>query len=180
WDVSILHEERSIGDLDRIAVVGHHQDGRFGLPAHACEQVHDLRLGGLVEVAGGLVGENNLGVVKEGRGNVDPALLPARDLAGVRSDLVGEADYTRQIPRSQPSRPGHPLTKQGWQSNVVEHGQRGNQAGELKYEADGAVAKSCALVVAPLPNVFSIDRDLAAARTSESPNYAQQRGFPRS
>ena len=55
------------------------------------EQAHDLLSGFLVELAGGLVGQEQLRPARQRAGNGDALLLAAGELAGALPRVVGEA-----------------------------------------------------------------------------------------
>ena len=76
-DFSVFKQQDGVGDVDEVGVVGGDQGGH-ALGLHdGSEQAHDL-LGGLgVELAGGLVGEQQLGASGQGAGDRDPLLLAA-------------------------------------------------------------------------------------------------------
>ncbi len=64
-------------------VVGHEDEGRPPITLEAKEQVHDLAAGGLVEVAGGLVGHQDRRIGCDGAGDGDALLLAARELCRI-------------------------------------------------------------------------------------------------
>jgi len=73
---------------DYLFVVGHHQDGGLVVAVDGGEDVHDA-VGCIdVEVAGGFVGKDYLGVVEQGSGDGDTLLLASGELVG---ELVGFA-----------------------------------------------------------------------------------------
>ena len=73
----------------------HHDDE--AVAGHVAQQVHDLhaRLG--VEGAGGLVGQQDFGVVDEGARDGDALHLATRHLRGLLVDVVGQADASQGI-----------------------------------------------------------------------------------
>ena len=81
-DFAVAHVEDAVGDLGGLGVVGDHQDGLVQLAAGLAEHVQDgVGVFG-VEVAGGLVGEDDGGAVDEGAGDGDALLLAAGELVG--------------------------------------------------------------------------------------------------
>ena len=62
-------------------VVGDHHDGLAELVDGLAHEVEDLGAGLRVEVAGRLVGEDDVGPAGQGPGHGDPLLLAARQLA---------------------------------------------------------------------------------------------------
>ena len=82
------------GPVDRLAhqieVVGRHDDhGAAGVDV--AQQLEDAASGALVEVAGGLVGQEDGGVVDQRAGDRHPLLLAARQLARIRPALGRQA-----------------------------------------------------------------------------------------
>ena len=80
-------------------VVGDHDDRGAG-GVQLLEQVEDGLPGGLVEVAGGLVGQHDRRSPDQGAGDRDPLPLPARDLGRprvqpVRSPTAASASAAR-------------------------------------------------------------------------------------
>ena len=70
---------REVGD---VGLVGYEDDG-VALGVELVEQAHNLYRSFGVEVSGGLVGEDDAGLVDEGAGNGDTLALPARELVGL-------------------------------------------------------------------------------------------------
>jgi hypothetical protein len=73
------------------------QDGEAELPVEVAQELEDGAGGLRVEGAGGLVGEQDLGIAGEGAGDADALLLAAGELAGVGLGLVGEADQVEEF-----------------------------------------------------------------------------------
>ena len=89
-DAAVLQVDAAIGAAADALVVRDHQDGA-ALGVEVGEEIeHDLLVGG-VEVAGGLVGEDDLGIVGEGAGNGDALLFAAGKLAGQVMGAIAQA-----------------------------------------------------------------------------------------
>ncbi len=74
-----LHYRDPIGDLgDHAKVVGDEDDAVAVHVAQPPDQGQDLRLGGDVQRRGRLVGDQDLGVQRQGHGDADPLALAAR------------------------------------------------------------------------------------------------------
>ena len=82
--------------VDHLAVVGDDDDRRAGL-VDPVEQLHHADRGDRVEVAAGLVGEQQRRVVDEGAGDRDALLLAAGELVGVAVQLGREADQAQRL-----------------------------------------------------------------------------------
>ena len=78
-DAAVVEGDAAAGEGSHFGVVGDHDDG-VALGVEAAEEVGDDALVGGVEVAGGLVGEDDGGLVDEGAGDADALLLAAGEL----------------------------------------------------------------------------------------------------
>ena len=91
-------DDAAVGQLDdagrvlvgQLGVVRHHDDE--AVAGHVSQQVHDLHARLRVEGAGGLVGQQDLGVVDEGARDGDALHLATRHLRGLLVDVVLQAD----------------------------------------------------------------------------------------
>ena len=102
-----LDDPARVHDVDAIAhaggdaeVVGDHQDGRAELVGELLDQLEDLGLDGHVERGRGLVGEDELGVAREGDRDHDALAHAARELERVVPEaLLGprDADLREQL-----------------------------------------------------------------------------------
>ena len=86
------HARRVLGD---VGLVGDQDDRDAALAVEPLQDLHDLDAGAAVEVAGGLVGEEQLGVVDQRAGDRDALLLAARELVRRVVRAVAEADRRR-------------------------------------------------------------------------------------
>ncbi|SCE18127.1 hypothetical protein GA0115245_12477 [Streptomyces sp. di188] len=91
-----------------------------------------------VQGAGGLVGEQHLGVAGEGAGDADALLLTAGELGRVGLGLVGQADEVEQLQRLAGT--FLPALAEDFQRqfDVVLDGARGQQVEVLEHHADAA------------------------------------------
>src|SRR5271165_4520940 len=90
-EAAVLHHADALGAAGYGAVVGDEHHGQAALPPHGLQQADDLVPGVLVEVAGRLVGQQDLGFLDQCPGNGHPLLLAARKLAGHVAQPVAEA-----------------------------------------------------------------------------------------
>src|SRR5690606_10833659 len=120
---------------DQVEVVGGHDDRRSRRVDRA-EQLHDPAGRPLVEVPGGLVGQEEHRLVGEGAGDGHPLLLPAGELGRVRLRLAREPDLCQEfgdpLADQGPARPGH-LEGEG---DVLGSRAIGQQTEILEDEAD--------------------------------------------
>ena len=66
------------------------------------EQRHDLVAGALVEVAGGLVGQQHAGALDQRPGDSDALLLPAGQFGRQVPGAVGQPDLGQRLPGPLP------------------------------------------------------------------------------
>src|SRR3954462_6919479 len=85
-DLAVAQGHLAPGVLGDVRLVGD-QDHGVARPVELVEELHDLLGSGRVEVAGGLVGEQDGGIVDQGAGDGHALALAARQLVG----LVGHA-----------------------------------------------------------------------------------------
>ena len=89
-DLAVAERDLALGERGHLGIVSDHDDG-VALAMQVLQQFGDDLLVGGVEVAGGLVGEEDGWVVDEGAGDADALLFAAGELAG----QVGEARSPR-------------------------------------------------------------------------------------
>src|SRR5690606_10274724 len=90
-DVAVLEADDALAAGGDAVVVGDHDDGH-ALAVQLLDDLEDGLAGGGVEVAGGLVGEEDDGAGDEGAGDGGALLLAAGELAGAVAEAVVEAD----------------------------------------------------------------------------------------
>jgi hypothetical protein len=148
----------------------------FGLDDGA-EQAHDL-LGGLgVELAGGLVGEQELGAGGEGAGDGDALLLAAGELARALFRVAGEADDVEHEGDAFLALAGvHPGDAEG-DADVLGGGQDGDQAEGLEDERDAGAAQLHPLGLGHGGDVLAGDVDGAAVGPVEAADDVEQGGL---
>src|SRR6478752_4131177 len=72
-------------------IVADQEEGCLVLPTDFADEVEGFEGAGAVEVAGGFIGKNELGLVSEGAGHGNALLLPDTKLAGFVVHTVGKA-----------------------------------------------------------------------------------------
>ena len=121
-------------------VVGHHQHGLAVLAHEPVEQLEDLVRALAVEVAGGLVAEQERGIGHDRARDAHPLLLAAGELPRVVLHAVAEADDVQRrlhVPAAIRLRePG----QQQRQLDVLEGGEHRDQVVHLEHEAHVARA----------------------------------------
>src|SRR6202035_2373100 len=77
--------------------VGHHQEAAAGSLYQIARERENVVGGGLVEIAGGLVGEQKQRFYRERAADRDPLLLAARQLFGIAFQQSAEAEPFHQL-----------------------------------------------------------------------------------
>ena len=95
-DEAVLYED------DSVCVVGdgllvRDDDDRDALLVEFVKERHDFFAARGVEVAGGFVGEEDVGILHEGASDGDALLLSAREFVGEVVHAVGEADLFEDL-----------------------------------------------------------------------------------
>jgi len=143
------------------------------------EQGHDLPAGGLVEVAGRLVGEHDGRVSHQGSGDRDALLLAAGQLAGPVRHPVAEAHQVEHGRGGLPPAPcGNAPVEQGG-GDVVECGQRVEQEELLEDDADAPGPQARERAVGQHGHVLARDPHRAAGGTLEAGRQVQQGALAR-
>ena len=85
-----------MADGGGFVAVGDEDKGGVGFVGELAEEVEDELTVGGIEVAGGFVGEDELGTVDEGAGDGDALLFAAGELGGEGVGAVGDADAVEE------------------------------------------------------------------------------------
>src|SRR5437588_2265832 len=160
-----------------LAVVGRHEHCRAA-GVDLQQQLDDLPRGGRVQVAGGLVGEEDQRVMDQRPGDRHPLLLAARELVGTLGLLALQADDAQhlldlgtQVAKGalcDPEREGH----------VLEDGQVGEQLEVLEDHPDLAPQEGQVAAAQPA-QVAAVDEDAARAGALLPDQQANQGGLTR-
>src|SRR3954469_2763320 len=161
-DLAVAQGHLAPGVLGDVRLVGD-QDHGVARPVELVEELHDLLGSGRVEVAGGLVGEQDGRLVDQGAGDGHALALAARQLVG----LVGHARAEAHLLQG-PARPLLPLGAREAgvdqrQLDVVQGVGAGEQVEGLEDEADLLVADPGQLGVVELLDGGAVE-DVAPGR----------------
>src|SRR6516165_3546683 len=138
-DPPVGEEDDPVGVAGGHRVVGDHDDRLAELAHAAAEQVQDLRTGPGVEVAGGLVGEDDLRPAGQGPRDGDPLLLPAGQLR--RAVPQPRAQAHRVHNRAEPGSVGGAPRDVQREGDIVRRGEGRQQVVGLEDEADVVAAQ---------------------------------------
>ena len=164
-DAAVFQVQPDVGAAAHLLVVRHHQDGA-ALLMEVGEQIeHDLLVGG-VQVAGGLVGQNDFGIVHQRAGDGTRCCSPpescdgrwwARSVRPTRSSAAARFGFI-----------GHAVEVLR-QHHVFERGEMRDQMELLEDEAHGLGAKAGQLGAASTGGVHAVDAHRALVAWSRQP-----------
>ena len=162
-DFAVAHVEDAVGDLGSLGVVGDHEDGLVQLAAGLAEHLQDgVGVFG-VEVAGGLVGEDDGGAVDEGAGDGDSLLLASGQFIGAVVETALDAEHVGEVVEERlvefsfggRSQEGDVMGD----LDVAHRGEGGKEVEALEDEADFGAAHPGALGVGEFGKVGAVDED---------------------
>jgi hypothetical protein len=122
-------------------VVGHHEKGLAAIVHQAPQQGQDLAAGGAVQVAGGLVGQEDQGVGHQGPGDGHALLLAARQFAGQVGPPPGQPNQVQGAAGAPPGFPGRQTRDGQRQGHVLLGRQHVEKVEGLKDYPDPAPAE---------------------------------------
>ena len=178
-NAAVAQANDAVGQGGGIGIVGDHEHGDAALLVEPAQEGKNLRAGLGVEVAGGLVGQDDRGVVDQGAGNGHPLLLAARQLVGVVPQALPQPELFEDglrplLPLGAPDAGEHER-----QGNVLDRRQARQQVEALEDEADAPAPVQRALGVARRAKLDAVDPDLAAARPVQPADQVHQGGLAR-
>ena len=155
--------------------MGHHDDQ--AVLADLLQQFHHLDAGLGVQRAGGLVGQDDIGVVDDGPGNGHPLHLAARHLAGALVQLVAQAHLFQGLRRPVPPLgPADPRQGQG-QLDVAQHRLVGDQVVALEHKSYRVVAVRIPVPVLKGFGGAPVDDQIAVGILVQPADDVQQSGL---
>ena len=139
------------------------------------QQIDHLLAGGLVEISGRLVGDQDGGIGRERAGERDALLLAAGKLRRIMLQPVGQSDLAELLARAGDGigRAGK-LQRHG---DVLQRRHGRDQVEGLEHDADVAAAKARQRILVEAPQVRPGHHDRAAVRPFEAGQDHQQRGL---
>src|SRR5882724_1603590 len=184
--VSLLHlaaveqADDSVGAVGQARVVGDHDHGRLVLAVQLFENAHDLVAHLAVEVAGGLVGQEDLRAADDGAGDRHPLLLAARELGGEVMGARGKPHPVEGGERPLPALLRRKTAVQQRDLDVVDDGEIADQVELLENETHPFIADAGELPVAvpvAAADPLAVELDLALARLVEQTDQVEERAL---
>jgi acyl-CoA thioesterase-1 len=175
-DEAVAEDDAAIGAGGEGFLVRDHDHRRALLAIHGEEQVKDCAAGGAIEIASGLVGEEDGRFEGEGAGEGDALLFAAGKLHGVVIEAALEADAVQEFAGAIAGS-GIGAREFHGQEHVLLGGERGNQVVGLEDETDLAAPQERHFVLAQMRNLLAIQNYLSRSRRIEAGQQTEQGAF---
>ena len=173
-DAAVAHVHDGARRRGDAGVVGHEQD-RLAAGVEAAEQLDDLLAAGGVERAGGLVGQEQRGLVRERAGDREALALAAGEHAGHRRRLVADAQQVEEVAGPRLGGLAAPSRDDRGERHVLEHRHPLEQVEELEHDADVPAPHPRELVLAAARDELARDGDRALVGHVEPRDEVEQR-----
>jgi len=151
-----------------VRVVGHQDDGDAQFRVDPLEDGHDFLAGPRVEVAGGLVGQDEARVAGDGPGDGHALLLAPGKLGGAVGEAVAHADDLEGLPGLASPLPQREAAVDERQFHVLLGRRPGEEVEGLEDEADLAVPDGGEFVAGEGRDVTAFDEVGARGRPVEA------------
>lgn len=141
------------------------------------EKRYDTVRGAVIEVAGGLIGEEDFGGSDEGSGEGNTLLFASGEFAGAVMAAGAEADFGEFCGCLLGSLRGRDAADEERHHDVFEGGEFGEQVVALPDEADFAIAEVAEGGVGELGDVLGSEEDAAGCGTVKAAEEVEESGF---
>ena len=175
--LAVGEEDHPVGVGRPAGIVGDHDDGLAELAHRPAQERQHLRRGVRVQVARGLVGEDEVGPVDQGACAGAALLLASRELGGPVRQAVGDPELGDEV--VEPFLVHLPPGQVGRQRDVLPGRQRGDQVEGLEHEADPVAPQLGEALVVQAPDVEVADEGLPRRRPVEPRHAVHQRRLAR-
>ena len=176
---AFLEMERAPGALGRVRVVRHHDDGLAVVAVERLQQVENLVAGLAIEIARGLVAQQQRRIGDDGARDADALLLAAGELTRIVLGAIGQPDDFQRDARPLSPLRLRQLRQQQRQLDVPLGRQHGQEVVELEDEADVLRAPLRELTAAQRAHWHAVHFDRASRRRIEAADQIEQRRFAR-
>src|SRR4051812_40448728 len=126
--------------IGKVALVRHHNHGDAASAIQILNEIEYLFAGLAVEIAGGFVGQQELGPIHQSAGQGDPLLFASGKLSGTMADSTRQADSLEGLIRELTAFIRQDFGEAQRQLDVFGDGHRGNQVESLEDDSDRMAA----------------------------------------
>ena len=166
----------AVGVLGDVRLVGDENDG-VALSVEVVKQTHDFVAGAGVEVAGGLVGEDDAGMIDEGARNGDALALSAGEFVGFVHHAGAEVYGFEDFFCTASALGGRGAVVDEGKLDVVEGSGAGEKVEGLKDKANFLIADAGKFVIVQLGNIVAVEPVFAFGGGVQTADEIHQRGF---
>src|SRR5260221_13088229 len=149
----------------------HQRGAALGVPGE--QQIDDLLSGVLVEIAGRLIGHDDLWIGRKRTRDCDTLLLAARKLSWIMIEPLAQAHRSKLVARTRVRILDTSEFKRD--RHVFQRGHGLDQMERLKYDADMTPPKARQRVLVERTQVDACDRHRPAVGTFEARHHHQER-----
>ena len=167
----------AVGARGHFRVVGGYNHGHTAGLGQLAKQIEDGRAGFGIEVAGGLVRQQQGRAVGEGAGDGDALLFAAGQFVGLVEHALGEADGFEQAGGAEAAVAAGDLGQDHGRLDVFHGIERGQEVEALEDEADAVAAVAHQLRLGSRAQFQTVHVDFAAGGAVQSADEVEQRGF---
>jgi hypothetical protein len=167
-----------LGAGGQVGVVRDVQDRESPLPRRAQDDRHHLFCAHGVQLAGDLVGQQQIGLVGQRHCDRYPLCLAAGKSAGQMVEPMGEAYFGEQVPGHRRC-PGSPAKIEG-ELDVLDRGEEGNQVPCLENDADAGAAEPGKTGVVEPAEVVPVENDSTRLGAGQTGDDAEKGRLPTS
>ena len=176
-DAAVGEIDRAVAALGERKIMGDEEKGGAGPLLQREQEVHDVGAGGLVEIAGRLVGKDEGRLWRERPGHGHALLLAAGELAGEMRLAMGEADFGK---RRAGGIEGIVAVEELERQRHVLDGRHGRHEVEgLEHDADIGGTETGQIVLVEVPEIGAEHGDAALRCAFEPGDDHEQRRFAR-
>jgi multidrug transporter EmrE-like cation transporter len=181
----LVGDDRTVGHVDQppgvlrrqSAVVRHEDDGRAGR-VDVPEELQDLTAGRRIQVARGLVAEEQRGLADETACERDALLLAAAQLAGAVIRAMLEPDALQQLVGAAAAGAAIDAGEHEGERHVLPGGEPRAQMERLEHEAHRGGPEAGQLPLVERRQVASVDHEVAGRGPVETAEEIEERGLP--
>lgn len=167
--------DHAVAALRKRAVVRDENESGSAFDLSGKQQVDHLLSGGLVEIPGWLIGDENRRVRRQRPCQRDPLLLTAGQLRWIMMQPFGKSDLREFGAGARGGIAGAGKFK--WNCDVFERGHRRNEMEGLKDDADVAAAKAGQGVLVERSEIAAGDHDRAGVDALQTSEHHEQGGL---
>ena len=177
-EFAVANDGETVGEeFGECAFVGDHDDGHAELRLKFAEKREDGFAGGGVEIAGGLVGEENFGAIDERAGDGDALLLASGKFRGAVAEAMRQANAFDGFANARWAFATIDFGEAKRELDIFFERHAWEKVERLENHADGVAAVAGEIERGQRGNVLTVSEDGAGSGPVEAGDEIQERGF---